>query len=189
MNQEERKIRYAIIDCLSIDEKGLGYSSNMPSLQFTEYQSPLGVITLTATEHGLCGLYFEGQKHWPEDSSSWKRNDQDAYFSTGRTWLDAYFSKSALPQLKLDQTEGSEFQKRVWQALKKIPSGQTYSYAQISAQIGHANAVRAVGAAIGRNPISLIVPCHRVIGSNGLLTGYAGGVDRKRWLLKHEGGL
>jgi methylated-DNA-[protein]-cysteine S-methyltransferase len=106
-----------------------------------------------------------------------------------RTWLDAYFSKTALPQLNLDPPEGSEFQKRVWQALKNIPFGQTDTYAQIAQKIGHPNAVRAVGAAIGRNPISLIVPCHRVIGNSGLLTGYAGGVDRKRWLLEHEGAL
>lgn len=168
---------------------GLRYSLTMFTLTFTEYQSPLGVIVLTASEQGLSGLYFEGQKHWPEDSGHWRQNDNEAHLTTARTWLDAYFSKTALPQLNLDQPEGSEFQKRVWQALKNIPFGQTYTYAQIAQKIGHPNAVRAVGAAIGRNPISLIVPCHRVIGSSGLLTGYAGGVDRKRWLLEHEGAL
>lgn len=161
----------------------------MPSLQFTKYQSPLGVITLTATENGLCGLYFEGQKHWPEDSGTWKQNDLGIYFTVASSWLDAYFSKKNEPQLKHDHLIGTAFQKLVWEALKNIPSGQTCTYAQIAEQIGHPNAVRAVGAAIGRNPLSLIVPCHRVIGSSGLLTGYAGGLDRKRWLLKHEGKL
>lgn len=161
----------------------------MFSLTFTEYQSPLGVIVLTAAEQGLSGLYFEGQKHWPKDCSHWKQNDHDAHLTPARIWLEAYFSKTALPKLNLAPPEGSEFQKRVWQELKTIPFGQTCTYAQIAQKIGHPNAVRAVGAAIGRNPISLIVPCHRVIGSSGQLTGYAGGVDRKRWLLEHEGVL
>ena len=81
---------------------------------------------------------------------------------------------------------GTPFQKRVWQALNEIPAGKTYSYAEVARQIGAASAVRAVGTAIGRNPVSVIVPCHRVIGSNGKLTGYAGGLDRKAWLLAHE---
>ena len=90
---------------------------------------------------------------------------------------------------KLDLIIGTEFQKKVWQALKNIPKGETLTYGQLAEQIGAPNAVRALGAAIGRNPISIIIPCHRVIGSSGLLTGYAGGVDRKRWLLEHEGVL
>ena len=90
---------------------------------------------------------------------------------------------------KLDLIIGTEFQKKVWQALKNIPKGETLTYGQLAEQIGAPNAVRALGVAIGRNPISIIIPCHRVIGSSGLLTGYAGGVDRKRWLLEHEGVL
>ncbi len=156
---------------------------------FTEVASPLGTITLTATDHGLSGLYFEGQKHWPADSATWQRDDGPR-FDLARTWLSAYFSgkgRGVLP--KLDLITGTEFQKKVWQALKEIPTGQTLTYGQIAEQIGAPNAVRAVGAAIGRNPISMIIPCHRVIGSTGLLTGYAGGVERKRWLLEHEGAL
>ena len=90
---------------------------------------------------------------------------------------------------KLDLIIGTEFQKKVWQALKNIPKGETLTYGQLAEQIDAPNAVRALGTAIGRNPISIIIPCHRVIGSSGLLTGYAGGVDRKRWLLEHEGVL
>jgi methylated-DNA-[protein]-cysteine S-methyltransferase len=158
-------------------------------LFFTETQSPLGLITLTATERGISGLDFAEQKHWPADSDTWQKNDGPR-FDSARAWLSSYFDRqppAALPEIDL-QT-GTAFHKLVWEALKNIPSGQTRTYAQISEQIGHPNAVRAVGAAIGRNPLSLIVPCHRVIGSSGLLTGYAGGVDRKRWLLEHEGAL
>jgi methylated-DNA-[protein]-cysteine S-methyltransferase len=160
-----------------------------PTLYFTEVASPLGMITLTATDHGLSGLYFEGQKHWPTDSATWQRDDGPRFDAT-RAWLASYFSgkgRGAIP--KLDVITGTEFQKKVWQALKGIPESQTRTYGQLAEQIGAPNAVRAVGAAIGRNPISLLIPCHRVIGSTGLLTGYAGGVDRKRWLLEHEEAL
>ena len=160
-----------------------------PPLHFTEVTSPLGIITLTATDRGLSGLYFAAQKHWPTDSSTWLRDD-GARFDGARTWLTSYFSgkgRGAMP--KLDLIIGTEFQKKVWQALKNIPKGETLTYGQLAEQIGAPNAVRALGTAIGRNPISIIIPCHRVIGSSGLLTGYAGGVDRKRWLLEHEGAL
>lgn len=159
------------------------------TLFFTECPSPLGIITLTATERGLCGLYFAGQKHWPASSATWVRDDGPR-FESARAWVNLYFSDpgdSSGPDL--DLKAGTDFQKKVWDALRNIQKGQTATYAQIAQQIGHPNAVRAVGAAIGRNPVSLIVPCHRVIGSSGLLTGYAGGVDRKRWLLNHEGAL
>lgn len=160
-----------------------------PLLCFTEVASPLGMITLTATDRGLSGLYFQGQKHWPADSADWQRDDGPR-FDAARVWLSTYFSgkgRGTLP--KLDLITGTEFQNKVWHALKGIPKGRTLSYAQLAEQIGAPNAVRAVGAAIGRNPISLIIPCHRVIGSTGLLTGYAGGVERKRWLLEHEGAI
>ncbi len=160
-----------------------------PALFFTEVASPLGTISLTATDHGISGLYFEGQKHWPTDSATWQRDDGPR-FDAARAWLNVYFSGKGWGVLPpLDLVTGTVFQRKVWQALKGIPKGQTLTYGQIAEQIGAPNAVRAVGAAIGRNPISLIIPCHRVIGSTGLLTGYAGGVDRKRWLLEHEGAL
>lgn len=159
------------------------------NLHFTEFQSPLGIITLTATEQGLRGLYFAGQKHWPEDSASWQCHD-GTLFDGARAWLQAYFAGQKLPVApKRDQLAGTTFQNQVWKALEGIPMGKTATYGQIAQQIGAPNAVRAVGAAVGRNPISLIVPCHRVIGATGLLTGYAGGVERKRWLLEHEGAV
>lgn len=156
---------------------------------FTEWQSPLGVITLRATERGLSGLFFAGQKHWPEDAGSWQRDD-GGRFDAARAWLQAYFAGESLPKMPcLDRPTGTSFQKEVWQALAGIPAGQTLSYGQLAEQIGAPNAVRAVGAAVGRNPLSLLIPCHRVVGATGLLTGYAGGIERKRWLLKHEGAL
>lgn len=157
------------------------------TIHFTEMTSTLGVITLTATDHGLCGLYFAGQKHWPQNASSWQRDDGPR-FDSAREWVSQYFSREQTPFAgPLHFVIGTAFQQQVWRALQTIPSGKTWTYAQLAQHIGAAKAVRAVGAAVGRNPLSLIIPCHRVIGSSGSLTGYAGGLDRKRWLLQHEG--
>ncbi len=157
----------------------------MSTIYFTTCPSPLGELTLTATNKGLCGLYFEDHKYWPANQSSWQRDD--SRFDAARSWLTNYFAgkkNKALPAL--DIVTGTDFQRRIWQALRNIPSGRTQTYAEMAKAIGNPKAVRAVGAAIGRNPISIIVPCHRVVGSNGSLTGFAGGVERKRWLLQHE---
>jgi methylated-DNA-[protein]-cysteine S-methyltransferase len=104
-----------------------------------------------------------------------------------RDVLSRYFGGelAAIDTLAVE-LNGTEFQKRVWQALRRIPSGSTLSYAELARRIGEPAAVRAVGAANGANPVALVVPCHRVIGSNGTLTGYGGGLERKRWLLDHE---
>ena len=154
---------------------------------FTELTSPLGMLTIAATDEGLCGLYFEDHKHPPADKANWV-NEDEPRFGEAREWLRRYFSGEKPGRTpKLMQGEGTDFQKRVWRALTKIAPGETLTYAQIADSIGSPNAVRAVGAAIGRNPLSIFVPCHRVVGSNGSLTGFAGGVERKRWLLTHEG--
>lgn len=158
----------------------------IPSIRFTQAPSPLGPITLVASERGLCGLYFEGQKHWPRESESWVRDDGPR-FDAAREALGLYFSGSAaagLPEIGID--EGTDFQRRVWEAMRQIPRGETWTYGQLAASIGRPGAVRAVGAAVGRNPVSIFIPCHRVVGSGGSLTGYAGGLKRKRWLLRHE---
>lgn len=161
----------------------------MNTIYFTTVPSPLGPLTLTATDHGLCGLYFEDHKYWPADKSSWQRDD-GARFDTTRAWLTSYFTGGKLNALPApDIITGTEFQRRIWKALRNIPSGQTRTYAAMAQSVGSPRAVRAVGAAIGRNPLSIIVPCHRVVGSNGSLTGFAGGVERKRWLLAHEAGM
>lgn len=159
----------------------------MSTIYFTIFPSPLGELTLAASDKGLCGLYFEDHKYWPANKSSWRRDD--SRFDPARSWLTNYFSgEKPGPIPALDIVTGTDFQRRIWQALRNIPSGQTQTYAEIAEAIGNPKAVRAVGAAIGRNPISIIVPCHRVVGSSGSLTGFAGGVERKRWLLQHEQG-
>ena len=160
-----------------------------PTLFVAEVPSPLGLISLVATDLGLSGLYFLGQKHWPQGSSTWLRDDGPR-FDAARDWLRAYFGRNTMPPLPvLDLNTGTAFQRKTWQALTDIPLGETVSYTQIAEKISAPKSVRAVGGAIGRNPISLIIPCHRVIGSSGKLTGYAGGLERKRWLLAHEESL
>ena len=146
--------------------------------------SPLGEILLLATEKGLSGFYFTGQRYFPDTDCAWHWDD--APFTAMKHEIAAYFSKAGQPFILPLDLHGTPFQKRVWQALNEIPTGESRSYADIAHQIGAAAAVRAVGTAIGRNPVSVIVPCHRVIGSNGKLTGYAGGLHRKAWLLMHE---
>lgn len=158
-----------------------------PSLYSTTYDSPIGSITLVSNGKGLCGVYNEGQKHWPKDSDTWI-DDDGKMFDPARKWLDGYFSvKKSGPLPKIAFLKGTAFQKNVWNELLAIPAGKTLSYGELAKRVAAPKAVRAVGSAVGRNPLSIIVPCHRVIGGNGSLTGYAGGLDKKRWLLAHEG--
>ena len=152
----------------------------------TTIKTPLGTLLLARTANGLAGVWFEGQKHHPEPLTVMRRPD-DALLRRAADQLHAYFAGETLAfDVPLD-LQGTPFQRRVWQALLAIPGGETRSYGQIAQTLGSAAAVRAVGGAVGRNPVSVIVPCHRVIGSDGSLTGYAGGVDRKRALLELEG--
>jgi len=161
----------------------------MPTpLYYTTTSSPLGGITLVSAAEGLRGLYFEGQRHWPRDAQAWIREDDGSRFDEALHALARYFmGKSHRFDLPLAPLTGTAFQQDVWQALRQIPTGQTWTYGQLAAHLGKPDAVRAVGAAVGRNPLSVIIPCHRVIGRDGSLTGYAGGLERKRWLLAHEG--
>lgn len=152
----------------------------------TTVSTPLGELLLARTTTGLAGAWFEGQKHHPGTLPAPQRPD-DALLATVAAQLQAYFAgASAGFDLPLD-LHGTPFQRSVWRALLAIAPGRTSSYGLIAAAIGSAAAVRAVGGAIGRNPVSVIVPCHRVIGRDGSLTGYAGGVERKRALLALEG--
>jgi methylated-DNA-[protein]-cysteine S-methyltransferase len=157
-------------------------------IYYTTQSSPLGTLTLAAGGSGLCGVYFPG--HQPAPSrAGWQPGDGPR-FSAAREWLHAYFAGEKPRKFPpLTWLGGTEFQRRVWSALRDIPPGETRTYAAIARAIGAPAAVRAVGAAIGRNPLSILVPCHRVVGSSGALTGFAGGVERKRWLLAHEGAL
>lgn len=152
----------------------------------TTIDSPLGPILLARTDKGLAGLWFEGQKDHPGQLDAPQRPD-DPLLRAASAQLAAYFAgRSASFELPLD-LHGTEFQRHVWQALLSIGAGHTCSYRDIAKQLGSPAAMRAVGAAIGKNPLSVIVPCHRVVGAGGALTGYAGGIHRKRALLTLEG--
>ena len=163
-----------------------------PSLVYAESISPWGPIWLAATDTGLAGMWFVGQRHAP-DNSDWTHlpsSQQNPVLNAANQQLQAYFAGSLRQfDLPLDLRGGTIFQQSVWQALLRIPVGETTSYGDISRRIAKPLAIRAVGTAIGRNPISIIVPCHRVLGANGSLTGYAGGLDRKLALLQLEGAL
>lgn len=153
------------------------------------YRSPLGPMSLLASDSALLGAWFEGQQHYPALGSFAKRTGH-AVLAQACEALEAYFFRqgNAVP-VPLDLASGTAFQQAVWQELRAIPMGTTSSYAAIAQAIGKPAAVRAVGGAIGRNPLSIFVPCHRVIGSHGQLTGYAGGLPRKIALLQLESAL
>jgi methylated-DNA-[protein]-cysteine S-methyltransferase len=150
--------------------------------------TPLGPMTAAATEQGLAGLWFDGQAHHPGPLALPHVPDQ-RWLRAAERALAAYFAQGAdvMQDLALDLRAGTPFQQAVWQALLALGRGQTCSYTAIAQHAGRPAAVRAAGAAIGRNPVSVLVPCHRVLGSAGALTGYAGGLERKRALLLHEG--
>lgn len=149
--------------------------------------TPLGPLTAAATAAGLAGLWFDGQRHHPGPIEA-PMDDRQPWLAATATVLAAYFKGQALAAVPLD-LQGTAFQKAVWQALLGIAPGRTSTYAEVASQAGSPAAVRAAGAAIGRNPVSILVPCHRVIGRDGSLTGYAGGLDRKQALLTLEGAL
>lgn len=158
-------------------------------VSYTTTPSPLGSMTLAATRLGICGIWFDQQHHWP-DMTTWQHNDSNTMLLAAKQQLNEYFSGTRSEfELPLDLSHGTNFQQVVWNALLNVPRGTTTSYGAISKQCGHATAVRAVGGAIGRNPLSIVVPCHRVVGRDGSLTGYAGGLERKVSLLKLEGAL
>ncbi|CAM5797925.1 methylated-DNA--[protein]-cysteine S-methyltransferase [Rhizobacter fulvus] len=151
----------------------------------TTLATPLGTLLLARTERGLAGAWFEGQKHYPAPFTAVRRPD-DALLGRTADQLLAYFAGERDDfDLPLDLL-GTDFQRAVWQQLLAIPSAGTTSYGAIAKALGSPSAVRAVGGAVGRNPLSVIVPCHRVVGTDGSMTGYAGGVDRKRALLALE---
>lgn len=147
--------------------------------------TPLGPVRLARTANGLAGLWFEGQKHHPGALRAPLRPD-DPLLHDAAVQLKRYLAgETSSFELPLD-LQGTPFQRAVWQALRRIPAGRTCSYGELARTIGAPQAVRAVGAAVARNPASLVVPCHRVIGRDGSLTGYAGGLPRKRSLLALE---
>ena len=155
----------------------------------TRYESPLGTMLLAASDRGLAGVWFVGQRHGP-DSSGWREDPQHPVLREAVAQLRAYFAgERSRFELPLDLDTGTPFQQSVWAALLAIPPGGTTSYAALARSVGKPQAARAIGAAVGRNPVSIVVPCHRVLGTGGGLTGYAGGLERKTALLRLEGVL
>lgn len=155
-------------------------------MYYTEFESPLGRLRLLADEHCLHGVFFENHHHH-EFKPSWQRRDDLLIFQRAQQQLQEYFDGQRRSfELALATVDGTAFQQEVWHALRSIPYGQTCSYGALAQKIGRPKAVRALGAANGRNPLSIIVPCHRVIASNGDLQGYAGGLARKLKLLEIE---
>ncbi len=152
----------------------------------THYSSPLGDILLAADETWLVGLWFAGQKYHGATLDSGAAVQENPVLAEAKRWLDIYFSgKEPDFQLPL-QLMGTTFQQRVWDILRTVPYGQTVTYSQIAKQLSPNMSAQAVGGAVGRNPIAILVPCHRVVGADGSLTGYAGGVGRKAALLRLE---
>jgi methylated-DNA-[protein]-cysteine S-methyltransferase len=155
-------------------------------IYFTLYESPIQSLRLVSNGRSLLGLYMMSEKHLLAPQSDEVEDESVAPFSETKQQLTAYFS-GTLTEFNLPlQMQGTVFQQRVWEVLKTIPYGTTMSYGELAQQIGQPKASRAVGLANGRNPLSIVVPCHRVIGANGTLTGYGGGLERKQWLLNHE---
>ncbi len=153
---------------------------------YTYFDSCIDPILLTSDGAALTGLYMVEHKHGPEVAPDWVHSDDAAPFAEAKRQLAEYFA-GARTEFDLPLApEGTEFQRRVWEELTRIPYGQTISYGELARRIGQPGSARAVGLANGRNPISIVVPCHRVIGANGSLVGYGGGLPRKKALLAHE---
>lgn len=151
------------------------------------YASPLGPIILAVAHEHLIGVWFDGQSHQP-DTARWPVGRDHPLLQLAQSQLADYFAGQRQAfELPLDLSGGTDFQQAVWRALLQIPFGATLSYGALSASVGKPGAARAVAGAVARNPLSIIVPCHRVLGVGASLTGYAGGLPRKTALLQHEG--
>ncbi len=161
----------------------------MDTIDYWEVDGPLGPMLLAAQAEQLTGIWYDAQKYYPKisEDAGWQRRNTPLLKETARQ-LEAYF-RSGKTAFDLPLApRGTDFQKAIWTILQTIPAGQTMAYGDVARRYGDLKAVRAVGSAVGHNPISIVIPCHRVIGANGSLTGYAGGMDRKAWLLDLESG-
>ena len=153
---------------------------------FSYFESPIGRLLLTSDGTALTGLYMEPSRK-AQSTDGWAEDVTAAPLSATVRQLTEYFAGTRREFDLPLRLQGTTFQTRVWRELTEIPYGQTWSYGHLARRIDKPSASRAVGLANGRNPISILVPCHRVIGADGSLTGYGGGLERKRWLLAHEG--
>ncbi len=153
---------------------------------YDTFKSPQGEILLVATEGGLAGLYFKGQKYFPKKDKAWQRTPNHAPLRQAKRELAQYFAgRRKRFEVALDP-DGTPFQHSVWKQISKVAYGKSATYGELARRAGHAGSARAAGGATGRNPLSIIVPCHRIMGADGSLTGYAGGLARKRALLELE---
>ncbi len=162
----------------------------LPLIGHAVIPTPLGPMTALATAQGLAGLWFDFERHYGGPPSVPSRPELPA-LAAARAWLDTYWAGArgtSLPTVPLD-LHGTDFQRGVWNALSAIAPGHTVSYSDIANTVGKPAAVRAAGGAIGANPAAVLVPCHRVLGANGALTGFSAGIERKLALLQHEGVL
>ena len=155
-------------------------------MNLTRYESPLGSILLAADQNGLTGLWFVGQKYFPSFSDGDFFENETPVLTEAKHWLSLYFSGKEPDFLPSLHPQGSSFRQAVWNVLLTMPRGQTMTYGEIARRL-NVRSAQAVGGAVGHNPISILIPCHRVVGSDGSLTGYAGGLARKEWLLHLEG--
>ena len=154
---------------------------------YDTYESPQGNMLLVATDEGLAGVYFNGQKYFPGKKTEWRHSPGLPVLKQAKRELQEYFAgKRRNFNVALDP-EGTPFQRSVWKAISRVDFGTTITYGALAAKAGRPGSARAAGVATGRNPISIVVPCHRIMGANGSLTGYAGGLQRKRALLALEG--
>lgn len=156
-------------------------------LYYAYYQSPRGRILLVADDRALTGVYFAGQKYRPCIDKQWKHADRHEPLCQAKRELSEYFDGKRTRFTVKVAPQGTPFQRAVWKSIGSVEFGQTIAYAELARRAGRPGSARAAGAATGRNPISIIVPCHRIVGSNGSLTGYAGGLAKKRALLVLEG--
>ena len=156
-------------------------------IRYARLKTPLATLLATAVGKMLTGLYFEGQRHAPQVRKDWKEDPQAAPLGECARQLAAYLAGSRQGFDLPLAPEGTPFQQRVWREIARIPYGETITYAELARRAGAPGSARAAGAATGRNPLSIVVPCHRVVGSAGSLTGYAGGIERKARLLALEG--
>lgn len=158
---------------------------------YTNINSPLGTMTAAAEDHKITGLWFHGQKYFPQNTNAWKYEPEHPVFVSLHQWLEEYFKGNKNLTLPDVQPNGTDFQKAVWEILLQIPYGSVMTYGEIAKKIAAARgqntmSAQAVGGAVGHNPVSILIPCHRVVGTSGSLTGYAGGLERKKALLQLE---
>lgn len=153
---------------------------------YSTYESPIGVITIASDDYSLRELHIEGDRYFQEIPEEWTHAPHNEILVQACGELADYFKGKNFNFTVPLEAAGTDFQRKVWQEVRRIPVGATVSYAELATRVGNPTAVRAVGTAIGKNPLCIVIPCHRIIASSGQLGGYVAGLDRKRYLLAHE---